>query len=326
MLVRDPYQRVMVLRLGALGDLVLCSAAFQAIRAAHPRAIITLLTQPAWVDFGRAMPWFDRVISDARPQLWNLSSWANLLRRVTHADPQIVYDLQGKRRQEILYTLLGGLWGRLDWSGAAWRCRYPRVWPPQPQWHFTDFLAAQLQAAGVAMPTQADYDWLDAPVDQLELPERFVLLIPGCSPNHPEKRWPAYAELARQLRAQGMRVVMIGARAEADTLNAIKAAVPAVIDLGGQTSLLQIGGVARRAHWVVGNDTGPTHIAAAVGAPTLTLFSGNVNPTWSRPQGAQTAYLQEKVLADLPVSRVMQALHDFAPMPDASVMRIPVAI
>ncbi len=62
---------------------------------------------------------------------------------------------------------------------------------------------------------------------------------------------------------------------------------------------------------VVGNDTGPTHIAAAVGASTLTLFTDSVNPTWSRPRGPRTAFLQGKPLADLPVAEVQAALAPF---------------
>jgi ADP-heptose:LPS heptosyltransferase len=302
------YQRILVVRLGALGDLVLCSPAFQAIREAYPRAIITLLTQPVWVDFARSMPWFDHVMTDARPEPWSFAAWLDLLRRVRESDPQMVFDLQGKRRQSVLYGLLRGPWGGVDWSGAAWRCKYPRIWPPKANWHFRDFIAGQLRVAHVPMPAQFDFDWLDAPVTTFNLPQRYVLLIPGCAPTRPEKRWPYYGKLARQLLAQGVPVVMIGTKSEADVLAAIKTVAPDVVDLGGKTSLLQIGAIARHARAVVGNDTGPAHIAAAVGAPTLSLFTGSVNPIWSAPQGAKTIWLQENNLSDLTVTRVMQQL------------------
>lgn len=304
----DNYQRILVIRLGALGDLVLCAPAFQAIRNAYPRAIITLLTQPQWVDFAHTMPWFDHIMADARPEPWDIGSWFDLLRRVRESAPQCVFDLQGKRRQDVLYALLGGPFSAVDWSGAAWRCRYPRIWPPQPQWHFADFLAAQLRVAGLDVPTQADFDWLAAPVGDLALPEKFVLLIPGCAPTRPEKRWPHFALLARRLQNEGVATVMIGTRAEAEVLASIKRAVPEVLDLGGKTSLLQIGAIARRAETVIANDTGPAHIAAAVGAPTLSLFTGSVNPVWSSPRGAQTLWLQEADLANLSVERVLQAV------------------
>jgi len=165
--------------------------------------------------------------------------------------------------------------------------------------------------AGLTPPVQSDFEWLDAPVHDLDLPEHFALLIPGCSPTRLEKRWPAssYAALARKLQADGLDVVMIGSKAEADALNVIKTQVPAVHDLGGRTSLLQIGAIARRAKVVIGNDTGPSHIAAAMGVPTLTLVSGAINPVWSCPKGARAVWIQADDLAALPVEQVLQKLY-----------------
>lgn len=305
--------RILVIRLGALGDLTLCAPAFQAIREAHPRADITLLTQPAWVDFTRAMPWFDHIIADARPRAGQISAWTSLRRQLRAANIDRVYDLQGKLRQDILFWLLGGPWSGIAWSGAALGCKFPRPWPPEPTWHFADFIAAQLKVAGVNVPDYADWAWLDAPVDGFALPEKFVLFIPGCAPTRPEKRWPAaaFAEVARHYMGQGIAAVMIGTRADGDALSGIQKLVPGIIDLGGRTSLAQIGGIARHALAVVGNDTGPTHLAAAVGAPTLTLFTDKVNPIWSRPRGLRTAYLQGKPLAELSAAQVLQSLGGF---------------
>ncbi len=302
------YQRILIIRLGALGDMILCAPAFQAIRASYPRAIISLMTQPAWVGLAEAMPWFDNVVTDNRPAPWQLGVWWDLRRRVGVAEPQVVFDLQGKSRQAVLYWLLGGPWGEIDWCGNTWRCRYPRVWPPKADWHFTDFIRAQLDVAGVAWPAQPDYDWLTAPFDAVTLPKNYVLLIPGCAPSRPEKRWPHYGLLAQQLQAAGLAVVMVGTAAEQDVLDGIKQAAPDVIDLGGKTSLLQLGALARGARGVVGNDTGPAHIAAAVGAPTLTLFAGSVNPIWSCPRGSQAQWLQAKQLPELTVESVLLTL------------------
>lgn len=310
-----PAHRILVIRLGALGDLALCAPAFQAIRDAHPRAEIALLTQPAWADFTEAMPWFDHIFTDARPRAGQIGSWWDLVRRLRRFNMDRVYDLQGKFRQDILFWLLGGPWSGIDWSGATKFCRFPRIWPPLPSWHFADFIAAQLRVANVIVPDYADWSWFDAPVDDFALPEKFVLFIPGCAPTRAEKRWPAaaYAEVARHYLAQDIQIVMLGTRDDGAALSAIKTMAPRVIDLGGRTSLAQIGGIARRAMAVLGNDTGPTHLAAAVGAPTLTLFADTVNPAWSRPRGVRTAYLQGKPLADLAVERVLQSLAQWIP-------------
>ena len=282
-------RNILIIRLSALGDLVLCFAAFQAIRVAHPHARIALLTTSAFAEFARLMPWFDEVLIDDRAPIHNLSSWWRLVSVIRKFRPDRVYDLQGKQRQTYLYYALGGpLWGP-EWSGAAPGCSHPRLWPPQPDMHFTDFIAAQLQRAGIGNIPPPDLNWLDADVSRfvsqeladslppegrggeggappshnyiIEYPTalhpplggvgqartakpNFVLLIPGCAPQHLHKRWPAenYAALANHFRDQGYAVLAVGTRQDADAIAVIRQTAPQVIDLGGQTSLLELAG------------------------------------------------------------------------------------
>jgi ADP-heptose:LPS heptosyltransferase len=72
--------------------------------------------------------------------------------------------------------------------------------------------------------------------------------------------------------------------------------------------LKQLGALARRARGVVGNDTGPIHITAAVGAPTLVVMSGHSDPVRMRPRGPDVDVVQEPNLADLDAERVLAAL------------------
>jgi ADP-heptose:LPS heptosyltransferase len=307
--MNEALERILVIKLGALGDLVLCCSAFEAIRRAHPSAQIALLTMPPFEKFIRKMPWFDEILIDTRPPMKDLCGWSQLIGKVRAFAPNRVYDLQGKFRQSILYFSLGGPFGA-EWSGAAPLCSHPRCWPPKPEMHYTDFVAAQLERANVHPRREVDYSWLDAPVDKFSLPQPYAVLIPGCAPTRPYKRWPAqkYAELAKNFLKDGLSVVAIGTSAEADVIRDICAACPEVIDLSGKTSLFEVAGVCRNAKLVVGNDTGPVHMAGAVGTKTLSLFSDQVNPVWSSPRGLRTAYLQGHPLSDLSVEAVVQQL------------------
>lgn len=156
-----------------------------------------------------------------------------------------------------------------------------------------------------------DLSWLDAPLDDFALPERFALFIPGCAPSRPYKRWPPlhYAMLAKKLMAEGVTVFAVGTKADAQSIGAIRALAPAVGDLAGKTNLKQLAALARRAELVVGNDTGPTHLAAAVGARTLALMSDQVDPHWSSPRGPQTTWLQGSPLSALGVENVWETLY-----------------
>jgi ADP-heptose:LPS heptosyltransferase len=155
-----------------------------------------------------------------------------------------------------------------------------------------------------------DLAWLDADVAALGLPPRFIMLVPGCSPAQPQKRWPAafYAELGRRLDARGFDLVLVGTEADRDATATIRGALPEAIDLTWRTDLFQLATVARRAAGAIGNDTGPVFLSAAVGAPTLMLMSGHTDPERSAPRGARTAWLKRDDLATLTVNEVAAAV------------------
>jgi ADP-heptose:LPS heptosyltransferase len=307
--VQGKKQHILVIRAGALGDLVFCFRSFAEIRKKHPDAEIALLTRAPFADFAHAMPWFDRIIVDTHPSGTQPAAWTELIGEIKNFAPDRVYDLQGKNRQTIIYALLGGPWGP-EWSGAAPKCKFPRPWPPKPNMHFTDFLAAQLRAAGVPAAPPPDLSWLDAPVEKFALPENYVVLIPGCSPHAPYKRWPPenYVALVRNLQTRDLPCVVVGSWADAENVIDIEAHVP-VINLCGKTSLFELAGVLRHARAVVGNDTGPLHMAAALGMPTLALFSGKSNPDWSKPLGKNSAWLQRRLLTSLGADHVISSFN-----------------
>ncbi|MGE3622262.1 MAG: glycosyltransferase family 9 protein [Bdellovibrionales bacterium] len=305
-------RRILVIRLGALGDLVLCFQAFHEIRQAHPGAEIALLTMPGFAHFAHPMPWFDRLIIDPRPSALQPGQWFQLIRDIRDFRPDLVYDLQGKRRQNILYALLGGPFGP-QWSGNAPFCRLPRFDPPQKGMHYTEFVSAQLRLAGVPTQPPADLGWLNAPVDMLNLPARYAVLVPGSAPHREYKRWPPahFAVLAQKLQAQGIASIAVGTRQDKDAIAAICAVVPGVADYSGRTSIPELAGIMRRAVCVVANDTGPMHIAAALGVPTLGLMSDKVDAEWSAPHGPRARWLRGAPLAGLSADKVFLALREF---------------
>jgi ADP-heptose:LPS heptosyltransferase len=155
-----------------------------------------------------------------------------------------------------------------------------------------------------------DLRWLDADVSRLGLPDRFVLLVPGGAAHRPAKRWPAdrYAELAGHLAEKGLPPVILGGPDEQAAVAAILDVCPDAVSLLGRTTLFDIAGAARRAAGAIGNDTGPMHIAAAVGCPSLVLFSDASDPALCGQRGPDVAILRRADLRDLPVEEVEAAV------------------
>jgi ADP-heptose:LPS heptosyltransferase len=300
--------RILVIKLGALGDFVQALQAFQAIRRHHADAEITLMTTAPFETLAHACGWFDRVWIDSRPEFWRLREWWMMRHRLRSAGFDRVYDLQTSDRSGWYFRLL---WGALpEWSGIAPGCSHPHVNPARNRMHTVDRLADQLAMAGVRDVPPVDLGWLDAETTRFALPERFVLLIPGGAAHRPAKRWPAagYAELAARLATRGLPPVVIGGPDEQAAVAAIVGACPDAISLLGRTTLLDIAGVARRAAAAIGNDTGPMHIAAAVGCPSLVLFSDASDPALCGQRGPDVGILRRTDLRDLPVDEVEAAV------------------
>lgn len=299
---------VLVIKLGALGDLVQSFDAFHAIRAHHPGERLILMTTRPFAPFGEAMPWFDSVWIDTRPKAWQPGAWFSLLRRLRGEPLARVYDLQSNQRTRLYFRLLAGR--RPEWSGEVEGCSHPR--PPflSMTGHNRDRLLQHVASAGVPLPGPAELSWLDADVTALGLPRRFVVLVPGCSPHRLYKRWPAahYAALANRLERRGIASVVVGTGADQAAVADIRAEAPGVIDLCGRTSLLDVAGIARAAMGAVGNDTGPIFITAAVGAPTLMLMSRHTIAERMAPLGPSVAWLQRDRIEDLTVDEVETAL------------------
>lgn len=296
---------ILVIKLGALGDVVLAFQAFADIRAHHPAARISLLTTPPFAPLLAASPWFDRVVIDRRPRWWDLPGVARLRAGLRGFD--LVYDLQTSGRSRSYFHLAG----RPPWSGIARGASLPHDNPARNAMHTIERQRDQLAMAGVPPGPAAGLAWLRQQGPRLAPP--YALLVPGAAPHRPAKRWPAerFGELARLLAAQGMRPVVVGTASEAPLAAAIAAACPTALDLAGRTSLPDLAGIAARASLAVGNDTGPMHLAAALGCPSLVLFSAESDPALTAPcgpGGIPAAVLRVPDLSALPMDRVAAAL------------------
>ena len=310
----DSRERILVVKLGALGDFVLATGPFKAIRCTHPEAHVTLLTIPMLAGMAKTMGWFDEVWADARPSFWNIGGWWSLARKLNGGRFSRVYDLQTSDRSNFYFRLMSPPFGsQPEWSGIAAGASHPHPNPRRDFLHTVERQKEQLAGIGIHDVPPPDLAWAQADLVRFELPASYALLVPGGSAHRPEKRWPAthYAELARRLVAIGTTPLLLGAGAERADLAAIAAAAPGARDLCGQTSFTEIIALARGARFAVGNDTGPMHLIAAAGCPTVALFSHASDPALCAPRGPDgfgVVVLRRADLAGLMPDEVLAAL------------------
>ena len=310
---------ILVIKHGALGDLIQASGPFAAIRAHHPDARIDLLTTPHFAPLMRRAPWFDRVLEDPRAPAWNFPMTLRLAQSLAREGYARVYDLQTSARSSRLFHLIRLFGARPEWSGIARGCSHPHANPNRDRMHTLDRQRDQLAAAGLAAFPPPDLAWLDADVTRFAPPARFALLVPGASPHRPEKRWPAqhYAALASAIAAQGATPLIVGTAREAPLAATIRGSCPAAFDLTGRTTLFDLAALARRALFAVGNDTGPMHLIAALGRPAVVLFSAASDPALCAPRGPKVRILRDAELRNLAPETVYAALAglDVVPQP-----------
>ena len=140
----------------------------------------------------------------------------------------------------------------------------------------------------------------------------FVLLVPGSSPRHPAKRWPAarFAMLAQALDGEGYLPVVVGSEHERPLAAAIREACPSAVDLVGRTDIALLAALAQHAALTVGNDTGVCHLAAAAGCPLVVLFSQASDPARVAPRGPVVRILGAPDLNNLSAETVIAAAID----------------
>jgi len=297
--------RILVIKLGALGDFVQAMGPAAAIRAHHRDAEITLLTTPPFVELAGDAPYFDRVWSDGRPRMGDLAALLGLRHRLRAARFARVYDLQTSQRSSFYLRLIGP-GPRPEWSGIARGASHPHANRERDRMHTLERQADQLRDAGIISVPAPDLAWARRDIARFALPPGFVLLVPGGAAHRPEKRWPVehYAALARRLAARGAAPVIIGGTDEASLGRRIKAACAAAFDLTGQTSFGEVVGLGAAARHAVGNDTGPMHLVVAGGSPATLLYSSASDPALTQPRGPAVTVLRRARLAELGVDEV----------------------
>lgn len=298
---------ILVIKLGALGDFVQALGPMKAIRGAHPGDRLILLTTPAFARLGQDCGYFDEIYEGGRPKFMDFAALNALRKYFKSKSIDRVYDLQNNDRTQLMFWLWPGK--RPEWVGAARGASHRNDSPIRTAGLAFEGHRQTLALAGIDNIESDPLLWMDAfsaCSKDYDLPEKFVIFVPGSSAAHPYKRWPveSYAALGQIFLTRDVVPVLIGTKAEAETLSALEDQLSGSLNLCGATSLYDVAYLARRAEMVIGNDTGPMHIAGPTGAKCCVLFSGHSSPKRHRPLGTHVQALQKDDLKDLRVEDV----------------------
>jgi len=303
----EKTERILVIKLSALGDFVQALGPMKAIRDHHPDAHITLLTTKPYVALAKACGYFDAIWQDIKPKAWQVKRTLKLRQQLKSGNFDRVYDLQTSDRSSSYFKLMGG---KVKWSGIARGCSHPHANLKRDFMHTLDRQAEQLEMAGIFKTPMPDLSWAEADLSRFDLDSHFALLVPGGAPHRPDKRWPAdkYADLAHGLLERNIQPVLLGTAKESDVLDEIIDLCPDVYDLSSQTDFIEIIALAKKAHVAIGNDTGPMHIISLAGCRSVVLYSKASDPELCGQRGPNVTIVRKDSLNDLDVDSVIQAI------------------
>lgn len=298
-------QRILVIKHGAFGDVIQSDGALRDIRAHHPDDEIVVLTTPPYAKIYARCPHVNRVLVDPRAPRWRLDHMSALRDQLRSEKFARVYDLQNSARTAFYFR-----WFLRDveWSGTAPGCALPHRAKDPKRIRTLDRMAGQLRDAGV--PTlytmTPDVGWMADNVSAILTDVRapYVVLVPGSSARHPQKRWPHYAELAQALMAAGYNVVTAPGPDETGP----DLSGHALRSEKGFLDWFQLAGVMKRAAFVIGNDTGPTHLASHLGVRGLALFGQHMPADRTGVLRENFGAIEVEDLKTLSVARVMEGV------------------
>ena len=276
--------RILVVRIGAMGDIIHALPAVESLHRSFPQHSITWLVAPRWIPLLEGNPAIDRLLPFERHSVSQLCS---TITRIRQLKPDIAFDFQGLLQSAIAGRLSRpvNFWGftrtilREPLAAIFYTDRVNAVGP-----HRVERNLSMVAAAGAEEVTT--HTWLPPGFPDGSLPEGpFVLASPYAG--WTGKEWPLenYTALAKALSKERLLLVL--------NVPASKAAeVKSLSDVWiHSSSLAGLIHATRRATAVVGLDSGPMHLAAAVAKPGVAIF-GPTDPVATGPFGASLTVLR----------------------------------
>ncbi len=291
--------RVLIIRMSALGDIIFALETLASLKAERPDVTVDFLVEDRFASLLEGHPQLGEVLVFPRRTKWAIPAQLWRLRRHRY---DAVLDLHGNLKSSLQVLCSRARW-KLGFPSPVARegsqhCYHRQVPLPEPLPHRAErglFLLRELGLRGEPRPPLV-------PV-QTDIPDCWagregtrVVLHPGTSAFAAFKRWPLdrFVRLAACLAAEGCAVGVSHGSDEGWMVDKIRSTVPQAFSVGANLHLQGLAAVLRGADVVVAADTGPLHIATAVGTRVVALF-GPKEVRWFGPRGQGHAVLHHDV-------------------------------
>jgi heptosyltransferase-2 len=306
----------LVVQTGYLGDLILTLPLVRALHDRGDEGSVALLVRSGFAELARSQGYVGEVLEldKSTSGLARLREDLRIMRALRRRRYKTVYGAHRSVRSRSLVRATGAV-ERIGYLGRAAGWAYTESIRFNYGQHAVDrFLAL----AGLQGAASKGSSWFITPPDaaaqarellvrsNTDLARPYAVIAPGSV--WPTKRWNehGFSKLIDQISADGVQTLLVGNEAEVALTARIAAGATccsAVIDLAGKTDLLQLSAILKQASYVVGNDSGVGHLAAAVGTPIVTIFGPTATEHGFTPWTAAREVAELESLDCRPCSR-----------------------
>ncbi|MBF0510546.1 MAG: glycosyltransferase family 9 protein [Deltaproteobacteria bacterium] len=280
-LAQGREKRILLVATTAIGDTLMCSPAIRAVRQARPQARIVAMVDRRRTELLASNPYIDDFIIHPG----KFKKLISLIKRLRRERFDLVIILHANDPDSVPLVYLSGAPVRVGWAESRFAFLLTRPVPKRnPPGHYIDLRGDFLAAAGIPMPSRK-MDLFLPPSAETEAAQFFQQVNLASSDNligfhpfgsYPAKCWPmdpARDFLARVINETDCRIIIFGGKQEKTSAEELAAAFPdRVISACGRLSVMGAAGVLKHCRAIVTTDSGPMHLALALGLPTVALF------------------------------------------------------
>jgi len=307
------YQRILIVRTDRLGDVLLSTPVAQALRQKFPQAYISMMVSAYAKDVLDGNPNLDGIITFDK-DVKGLQSWwvtMNFAWRIRMKRFDLVIILHPTTRMHLL-TFLAGIPKRLGYNRKFGFLLTDRIKHAKQfgQKHESEYALDLVRYLGISprdknlfMPIkQESEEWVGRVFVQAQIKDSDKLLVIHPAASCLSRIWPPerYAQVADKLiQKHGFKVIIVSGAKDAQKAEEVtKHMHSPALNLAGKTSISQLASILKRSQLFISTDSGPMHVASALGVPVITIFGrsqAGLSPQRWGPLGEKHKVLHKTV-------------------------------
>lgn len=297
-------KKILIIKHGSLGDLILSFGAIKTIKHYFPKANLFLLTQTNFKEIFKDLPYVDNIFEDNRNK--NLLSVVNYLKIINEHNIDLVVDLQNSKRTQI-YHFFSKLFSKTKTLSARKFSHYRYQQQSLGIQHITNNHKDQLKFLGIDNYYSTDLSWMSK---THKFKEKYAVIIPGASKTGEYKKWPIqkYADVSNYLIKKNFKVFLTGSPLDKDDIDSIIRLSPQAKDMTHESKIDVFYDLCLYSDIIISNDTGPAHIAGLTNQNLIWLANDNKISKSCYPLGSKVHKILSKNVKDIETNDVLKKI------------------